>query len=182
MELSEKEKRYKQALISLRPRGKIWEPKENSVSDVLATVESKAYTKADDKIAGLIEEADIRTTFDCLEDWEELYGLEPEGSYEDRLAALNAKAAKGRQDKPFYIDICKMQGCTVEIEEYAPFMVGLSECGGEDELGEEDIVYYWTIIIKEADSDEAVENMERIVNKLNQSHTIFHFNDKREKA
>lgn len=44
------------------------------------------------------------------------------------------------------------------------------------------IVYYWTIIIKEADSDEAVENMERIVNKLNQSHTIFHFNDKREKA
>ena len=83
MELSQKEQRYKQALISLRPRGKIWEPKENSVSDVLATVESKAYTKADDKIAGLIEEADIRTTFDCLEDWEELYGLEPEGSYED---------------------------------------------------------------------------------------------------
>ena len=103
MELSEKEKRYKQALISLRPRGKIWEPKENSVSDVLATVESKAYAKADDKISGLIEEADIRTTFDCLEDWEELYGLEPEGSYEDRLAALNAKAAKGRQDKPFCI-------------------------------------------------------------------------------
>ena len=61
-------------------------------------------------------------------------------------------------------------------------MVGLSECGGEDELGEEDIVYYWTIIIKEADSDEAVENMERIINKLNQSHTIFHFIDKREKA
>lgn len=50
MELSQKEQRYKQALISLRPRGKIWEPKENSVSDVLATVESKAYTKADDKL------------------------------------------------------------------------------------------------------------------------------------
>lgn len=44
------------------------------------------------------------------------------------------------------------------------------------------IVYYWTIIIKEADSDEAVENMERIINKLNQSHTIFHFIDMREKA
>ena len=94
MELSQKEQRYKQALISLRPRGKIWEPKENSVSDVLATVESKAYTKADDKIAGLIEEADIRTTFDCLEDWEELYGLEPEGSYEEAK-----KEPKARREK-----------------------------------------------------------------------------------
>lgn len=180
MELTEKEKRYKQALISLRPRGKIWEPKENGVSDVLMTVESKSYAKADDKISGLIEEADIRTTYDCLPDWEELYGLEPEGSYEDRLAELNAKAAKGRQDIPFYIEICKMQGCTVEIEEYAPFMVGLSECGGEDELGEEEIIYYWTVIIKAADSNAAVENMKRIIKKLNQSHTVFIFRDERE--
>lgn len=179
MELTEKEQRYKQALISLRPRGKIWEVKENTVSDIETTVEAKAFALAHQKIDGLITEADIRTTKDCLPDWEDLYGLEPEGSYEDRLAALNAKAAKGRQDKPFYIELCKMQGCTVEIEEYAPFMVGLSQCGGEDELGDEEITYYWTIIIKEADSDEAIGNMQRLINKLNQSHTVFNFRDER---
>lgn len=171
--------RYKQALINLRPRGKIWEVKENTVSDVETTVESEGFAQAHTKIDGLIDEADIRTTKDCLPDWEGLYGLESEGSYEDRLAALNAKAAKGRQDIPFYKEICKMQGCTVEIEEYAPFMVGLSECGGEDELGEEEITYYWTIMIKAAESDAAVENMKRIVNKLNQSHTVFIFRDER---
>lgn len=180
MELSEKGKRYKQALISLLPRGKIWEVKPDTISDILLTVNAKMYAAADDKIGGLIEEADIRTTKDLLEEWEELYGLEAEGSYEDRLAALNAKAAKGRQDKQFYIDICKIQGCTVEIEEYAPFMVGLSECGGEDELGEEEIIYYWTIIVKEAASDEAIENMKRIITRHNQSHTIFNIRDERE--
>lgn len=59
-------------------------------------------------------------------------------------------------------------------------MVGLSECGGEDELGEEEIVYYWTIIVKDADSDEAIENMKRIIARLNQSHTIFNIRDERE--
>lgn len=171
--------RYKQALSNLRPRGKIWEVKPGSTSDKETTLWGEAFAEAHKRIAGLMDEADIRTTVNCLEEWEDLYGLEHTGTYEDRLAALNAKAAKGRQDIPFYKDICKIQGCTVEIEEHTPFMVGLSECGGEDELGDEDIVFYWTIVIKRADSDAAIENMKRIIKRLSQSHTIYDFRDER---
>ena len=171
--------RYKQALISLRPRGKIWEIKPGSTSDKETTLWSEFFAAAHEKIAGLMDEADIRTTEDCLFEWEELYGLEHTGTYEDRLAALNAKAAKGRQDITFYKDICKIQGCTVDIEEHTPFMVGLSECGGEDELGDEDIVFYWAIVVKKADSDAAIENMKRIITRLCQSHTIFDVRDER---
>lgn len=49
MELTEKEKRYKQALISLLPRGKIWQVKPGTISDILLTVNVSA--KRDDQPA-----------------------------------------------------------------------------------------------------------------------------------
>lgn len=186
MELTEAKKQelrkyYRNALIALRPQGVIWKVKKGSVSDKELSIIAEFMTNLHLRTEKVFDEADLRTTLELLDEWENLYGLPHDGSYEERLAALNAAAAKGRQDIPFYIELAKINGCTAEIEEHEPFMVGLSHCGGTHELGSEDIVFYWTIVIKAAVADENINKLRLLINKLNQSHTIFNIRDERGK-
>lgn len=172
------EQQFTNSLLALQPRGPLWENKPGSIAErdaqILGTAIAKVYTKAE----SLMDEADRRTTRDYLEEWENQYGLAHTGSYEDRIAALNAFTGGGRQDISFYQSLCELNGITAQIAEHTPFMVGLSPCGGEDELGEPDIVYYWDIIVL-AGSNDNLANLQRVIGTINQSHVILTYYDKR---
>lgn len=170
--------RYKQALINLRPRGRIWEVRPGRLSDKETDIQGEAFAKAQEKIDGIIDETDVRTAEDCLEEWEDIYGLPHDGSLEERRLALLLARQKGLQTVKFYENLCATVGVEVSIKEHCPFMFGDSEAGGDHEIGPEDIVYYWEIAIL-AGSDEAVAKMKPLVLKHKQSHTVLTFIDMR---
>ncbi len=176
MELKEQ---YKQALLSLRPRGVIWENHPGSIAERESEVLAEEMAKVHQRTDKLIEESDFRTTEKYIETWENQFELPHEGELEDRRTALRALRGGGRQDIPFYESLCRQQGVEVEIVEYTPFMVGLSQCGGEDTLGDEDMVFYWDILVKSG-SDEQITALKKTLGKIKQSHTVLTYYDQRE--
>lgn len=175
------EQDYKNALIALRPRGLIWNVREGSYQDQELDIEAKALTKIHNKAENLISEANLLTTKDLLEEWEDVFELSHEGSYEDRIAALNASATEGQLSKSQYIALCAVLGVTIAIKEHYPFTFGLSAFGGRAECGIPKMVFWWDIVIKKADSQTAIEKMKSFIAKYKQSHTKVRFIDERNK-
>lgn len=171
--------RYIAAHKALRPRGVIWEVKPGSVTEREIRIEAEQLAEIHQSVDDLIKEADLRQVFHLLEEWENVFELPHTGTYEERLAALNAADSEGVLPIAKYIELCATLGVTVKIREHTPFMFGLSRFGGEDECGAPEIIFCWEILIKEAASDEAVEKMKLFVIKLKQSHTWLTFIDER---
>lgn len=169
---------YKQALIALRPRGKIWVVKEDSVTDRKLDIQAEAFAKAEERADDLFKEANKQRTVELLEEWENVYGLPHDGKYEDRIAILNSVSASATQDIKFYKKILELQGLQVVIEEHCPFMFGLSRFGENDECGDEFITFYWDIFVFSG-TDEAIAAAKKVIARHNQSHTIVKFIDMR---
>ena len=90
----------------------------------------------------------------------------------------------GRQDRPFFIDFAAMEGQTITIEEYAPYMCGVSRVGdtrGMDDpadpvypnnpyfrwqLGPPEIRFYWTVDLADVNT-----GIECIFNTYKPAHT-----------
>ena len=170
---------YRAALKALRPRGVIWEVEEGSVTDREISVEAQMFSEVQARADRLPVEANISTTDELLEEWEDVFELPHEGSYEDRILALLAASSEGNQTKAFFIDLCRIAGVEIEIREHCPFMFGWSRFGGNDECGAPEIIFCWEIIIHEAVDDAAVAGMKNLVTKLKQSHTWLTFIDER---
>lgn len=175
MELKEQ---YKQAFIKLRPRGKIWQVKKGGLSDRELDIYAEAFAKLHTITEQLFDESLLTKTKDFLEEWEDVFGLLHEGSYEDRILALAAAATKGSQSIQFYKTLAVKAGVEVEITEHCPFMFGASSCG-VDELGAEDIIYYWEMNFQKG-TDENIAKVRRLVEKYKQSHTILTFRENRD--
>ena len=176
MELIE---RYINASKALRPRGIIWEVNPGSVAEKEIRIESEQLADVHQSMEDMLQECDLRKVFHFLEEWENVFELQHTGSYEERLAALNAADAEGVLSREKYVELCSMLGVTVTIREHTPFMCGLSYCGGEDECGDENIIFCWEIIIRAAVDNQAIEKMKLFVVKLKQSHTWLTFIDER---
>ena len=158
---------YRAALVALRPRGIIWEVKEGSVTDREISVEAQMLSEVQARADRLPVEANISTTDELLEEWENVFELPHEGSYEDRILALLAASSEGNQTKEFFVDMCRIAGVEVEIREHCPFMFGDSECGN------------WDVFIKNG-ADAAVAKIRALLTRYRQSHTVLTFFDKRE--
>lgn len=170
---------YYKALESLRPRGVIWKVKDGSVTQREMNIEAEMFAKVHALAERIPEEANIATAKDCLEEWEGVFELEPEGSYEDRLAALVEAANEvGDQSPSYYKALAAKKGVTVDISEHCPFMFGDSQCGGDHEIGPEEIVYFWEMLIVSGD-DAVIGKVKVLVLKRKQSHTVLTFLDKR---
>lgn len=175
------EQDYKDALIALRPRGLIWNVREGSSQDQELEIEAKMLTKIHKKSENLVIEANLLTTKDLLEEWEDVFELSHEGSYEERIAALNASANEGQLSKAQYITLCSVLGVTIEINEHYPFRFGISAFGGRAECAPPKMVFWWDIVISKAESDAAIEKMKSFIAKYKQSHTKVRFIDERNK-
>lgn len=170
---------YIAASKALRPRGVIWKVKPGSVTEREIRIEAEQLAEIHQSVDNLLLEADLHKVFHLLEEWEDVFELPHTGSYEERLAALNAADTEGVMPIAKYIELCAILGVTVTIREHRPFMFGLSHFGDGDECGAPEIIFCWEILIQEAVSDEAIEKMKLFIFKLKQSHTWLTFINER---
>lgn len=122
---------YFNMLMALMPRGLLWQHLQEDpifvgLFESVAQEFALLHAREDD----LRDEADIRTTYEMLPEWETAYGLPDHCSGDDltlqeRLATLYAKVTnKGGQRPQFYIELAASLGYTVTITEFEPFTVG----------------------------------------------------------
>lgn len=155
---------YLQMLQGLLPSGQAWnrEPDSNLTVtlSIMASEFSKIHSRADD----LINEADPRSTSEMLEDWESVAGLPDtctgaEDTIQERRHALTNKiTSQGGQSRAYFLGIAENLGYDITIEEFRPFVCGLSECGlGQLSEGQfittygitdqEDIRFNWKVAV-----------------------------------
>jgi uncharacterized protein YmfQ (DUF2313 family) len=121
---------YRNQLVQLLPKGKAWEILPGNVMDNLLNGVAIELARTDGRGDDLLDEADPRTTYELLEDWERVFGLPddctgPEDSLESRRQQIVSKMVmRGNQSIQFFKDLAAALGYTIEIEEFTPFRVG----------------------------------------------------------
>jgi uncharacterized protein YmfQ (DUF2313 family) len=119
----------------------------------------------DSRAADLLEiETDPRKTMEMLKEWETAFGL-PDPCLQEPLT-IDARHAMlvqrmtmlGAQSKDWFKEVASWLGYTITIGEYAPWIVGISRCGGtlDDEgnprwqIAPPEIRFYWTVHVDQA--------------------------------
>jgi uncharacterized protein YmfQ (DUF2313 family) len=160
---------YAAALLSLLPWGQAWprDPGSTLVRTVTGLAEYWGFV--DGRAADLLEiESDPRATFELLPDWERNWGL-PDPCIkrtltipERRTALVTKMTLLGAQSRAWFYQVADELGYTIHIQEFAPYMCGVSRCGdtrdidqalGGDgkhyrwEIGQPEIRFYWTVTV-----------------------------------
>lgn len=124
-----KTQQYLSLLKSLLPRGIAWVDSVNNDLGRLLHALAEELARVDAREDALIEEADPRTTYEMLPDWERAFGLPDPcvGSgltLEQRLETLYAKVTStGGQSRQFFIDLAASLGYEITITEFKPYTV-----------------------------------------------------------
>lgn len=179
---------YLNQLQALLPPGKAWTREPDADLTKLLRGLAEEFARVDRRAEDLIEEADPRTCYELLPDWEEFASL-PDAchgqavSIEERRAALVARlTARGGQSRPFFIALAAALGYQIGITEYSPFQAG-STAG--DRLTNGDWVFAWQVDAAESTVRSFVagsaageplaswgnELLECAINKLKPAHT-----------
>lgn len=144
---------YLHSLQSLLPQGQAWtrEPNANLtkvlgfVAGELARVEVRAWR--------LIDEADPRYISEMLTDWETALGLpdlcsQLATTLQERIAAVVDKFLRsGGQTIAYFQGIAERLGYEVTIDEYRPFICGVSECGFDELNGPDLVRHQWRVTV-----------------------------------
>lgn len=167
-------------LQTLLPEGPAWtrSPKSNltKILQAKAAMLFLTYQRAQK----VIREANPRTAEEMLPDWEETCQLDGTGSTSERQSNLvGFLTEQNSQAINSYKKIAEQLGVAIEILSHEPFRAGYSQCGGLCECGDEDIIFFWEVLIISAVSDKAVETLIEIFNRKNQAHLVLTFIDKR---
>ena len=163
---------YTHAFLQLLPQGQAW-PREPG-STLVRTCDglSEYWGFVDGRAADLLErESDPRKTIELLPEWERAWGL-PDPCFpsattigERQRMLVLYMTWLGGQSRQYFIDLMAWLGYTIEIQEFAPFMAGISQVGDTrptklDEhgvrvidtsknfrwyIGPDTLRFYWTI-------------------------------------
>ena len=157
---------YTKAFLSLLPQGLAWPRNVDAVLYKFVDGLAQVMGYVDGRAADLLEiESDPRKATETLEDWERNFGLPdlclpiPPSTPQDRRTALVARMIMlGAQDRDFFTALAASLGQTISIQEFAPYMCGVSRCGdtrsplyGSDsthyrwELGRPEMRFYWSV-------------------------------------
>lgn len=184
---------YREAYFALLPEGQAW-PKRIVGSVLWQTCDGLCgyWGDVDGRAADLLEiESDPRQTSEMLPDWERNWELpdpcdvNPPTDEPTRHDNLMFKMTLlGRQDRQFFIDFAARVGQTIQtIEEFAPYMCGVSRTGdtrgmydqGDPypdnpffrwQLGAPEIRFYWTVDLAQVET-----GVECIFNRYKPMHT-----------
>jgi len=133
---------YAEMLMALLPSGDIWPREPDSVLGRLLAALAGEMARADARLEDLLDEADPRTTWEMLSEWEALCGLPGEcfGSAETiaqrRAAVISHLTLLGDQSPAFLRELAAANGYDVEIiDGYRPFVAG--SLAGEELRGDE---------------------------------------------
>lgn len=184
---------YQQQLANLLPTGQAWPREQGSNLMVLLGVIASEFARAHALADAALLEANPRTTSQMLTDWERVAGLPDDCSslgdtLPERLEQLvNKVTRRGGQSRAFFQSIAEDLGYQVILEEFRPFIPGISY-PGQAIWGAQDVRFYWRVKVTQAKllyfycgSSElnerlldfrAAEDLECILNKLKPAHTI----------
>ncbi|MQX36807.1 YmfQ family protein [Roseospira navarrensis] len=155
---------YRRVLAGLLPRGAAWRRDPGSVLGRLLEALGAPLARADARADALVDEADPRTTWEMLADWERVCGLPDTCSRaagtptleERRAAVVQRLTARGGQSRAFFLGIAEALGYAITIEEWRPFQVGLSGVGPSvdpgmlgPQLGPPQIRFVWRVTVLE---------------------------------
>lgn len=151
---------YATQFLSLLPTGQAWPREPDSILVKALTGLVLYWGFVDGRAADLLTiESDPRKTIELLSDWERAWGL-PDPCYpeaktieERRRMLLLHMTLLGGQSRAWFEWIGNWLGDIVEIREYAPFTVGLSEVGDTRdekhnyrwEIGSPEMRFYWSL-------------------------------------
>lgn len=151
---------YAQQFLSLLPTGQAWPGEPDSTLVKGCDGLAQYWGFVDGRAADLLErESDPRATIELLPDWERAWQL-PDPCFPEattiaaRQAMLVLKMTLvGGQSRAFFEGIAEWLGYEIRIQEWAPFMAGISEAGDtRDEFGDyrwyigpPEMRFYWTV-------------------------------------
>jgi len=127
---------YLAQLQALLPVGAAWSREPDAALTALLQALADEFARADLRADQLIIEADPRSALELISDWERVTGLPDSCSgtlattLQERREAVVAKlTAIGGASRAYFTSVAERLGYTVEIDEYRPFISGLSRCG-----------------------------------------------------
>lgn len=145
---------YGTDLLALLPPGDAWPRERGTPLERFCAGQGQIWGRVDAAIWNLIDvEAHPGSTFLLLSAWEAMAGLpnpcvdEPLTIGERRAALVERLTAQGGQSRAYFIEVAARLGYEIEIREEAPFMCGLSQCGGGDQIGSEEIAFHWWVVV-----------------------------------
>ncbi|WP_407529446.1 YmfQ family protein [Methylobacterium oryzisoli] len=144
---------YAEAWSDLLPSGTAWPRDTDSVLKRLLRGQAQVWGDPVDSRAGdlLERETDPRATLQMLSEWERAFGLpepcvqEPLTIEERRQALLEKMTAQGGQSRMFFYGLAARLGYVIRIQEFSPFMAGISRCGDTRQQEINGLPYRWEI-------------------------------------
>ncbi|OGQ23526.1 MAG: hypothetical protein A3I05_08680 [Deltaproteobacteria bacterium RIFCSPLOWO2_02_FULL_44_10] len=121
---------YRNELVHLLPKGLAWDFGKDAVFDKLLTAIANEFLRIGNRSQDLLNEADPRTTYEMLEDWERMAGLPDQctglaSTLQERRDRLVSKLVqRGNQSLQFFRNLGLLLGYNLQIEEYDQFHVG----------------------------------------------------------
>lgn len=176
------DKDYKPTVLSLLPFGLAWNPTPNGLMDKLLCALAKMPSRVEKRGLTLIEEMDVRTTEELLDDWERVLGLpgdcdeDPPTTLEDRREAAHAKLT-GRDEinEGFFLNLAEdlgYPGATIRPE-HNPFQMGVSVMGDSFYSDGGHWTYTFTLILANSTPNDG--QLQCLVREYAQAHEIVHF-------
>lgn len=142
---------YRTQLQALLPLGSAWPRSPNTTLTKLLDAFALELERVGDRALQVLEESDPRSTIELLPDWERVCGLPDTCSaglattIQERRAAVVAKlTAIGGASIAYFTDLAASMGYDIEIEEFRPFITGLSRCGAML-LGDHPVRHQWRV-------------------------------------
>ena len=129
--------KYKDLLVNLLPKGKLWEPKEQPVFKALLDAFADEFCRVEQRAIDLLFEADPRQTTqaELLPDWQRLLGLPDECTPEvqtidEKQQQITQKYTNvGGLSKSFYEELTLNLGFVVIVENRVNFVAGRARAG-----------------------------------------------------
>lgn len=145
-------KEYKQGIINLLPKGKLWDSFSEKGTYLNKIIEgfSFPFQQMDNDACDLIDEVFPGTSTNFLPVWQETLGITPsdgetlEQQRNEVVAKLTQTASLARS---YYINYAKQLGFEIDIVEYSGIISGIYSCG--DTVGTtDDYSYQFDITIE----------------------------------
>jgi uncharacterized protein YmfQ (DUF2313 family) len=111
---------YQQLLLQLLPPSDRLDRAPGSTFSMLAEGMGGEFSRVDAAAALIRDEADPRTTYYLLTDWERVCGLSGSGTLAQRRSAVLAKLNElGGQSEPYLVGVAAALGYTITISRFA---------------------------------------------------------------
>jgi uncharacterized protein YmfQ (DUF2313 family) len=156
---------YLKAFLRLLPLGIAWPRKRNGVLVRTSRGLTNVWGFVDSRAADLLEqESDPRKTIELLPDWEKAFGLpdpclqEPLTIADRQRMLVQRMTMLGAQSRNWFRDVAAMLGYTIKIDEFSPWICGISRCGSTPDqsginewyIAAPEIRFYWRIHVDTA--------------------------------